>query len=149
MRHHYIKQNQTYHGLSQNNFKRLDQFHSGLDEALRVLPKFCTCRDLSAANTVTSLSKPLVKQAAPFALDASHANSLGISTPLASRLGKGQFVSFCSVFVPEQLVTIKTRLKEMTSVLTSHDASLKDVAVISKDLSKATVYNNTLEALEA
>ena len=38
LRHQYIKQNQTYHRLSENHLKRLDQFDDRLDNALRVLP---------------------------------------------------------------------------------------------------------------
>ena len=42
LRHYYIKQNQTYHRLTENRLKRLDQFDDHLDNALRVLPELCT-----------------------------------------------------------------------------------------------------------
>ena len=62
LRHHYIKHNQSYHRLSENRLKRLDQYDDGLDNALRVLPDLRSRRDLSASDTVTAIVKPLLKQ---------------------------------------------------------------------------------------
>ena len=149
LRHHYIKQNQTYHRLSENRLKRLGQFEERLDNALRVLPDLRSRRDLSAADTVTAVVKPLLKQAARYALDSSHTNALGISTTMANLVSKGALVSFNSVFSPEQLFNIKQRISAMTSAFTSHDRRLKDVAVISQDLSTAAAYDNDLETIEA
>ena len=77
LRHHYIKQNQTYHQLSENRLKHLDQFDDRLDNALRVLPDLRLRRDLSAADTVTAVVKLLLKQAARYALDSSHTSAHG------------------------------------------------------------------------
>ena len=130
LRHHFIKQNQTYHWLSENRLKRLDQFDYGLDNALRVLPVLRSQQDLSTANTVTAVLKPLLKQAAQYALDWSHTNALGISTTKANLISKGQLVSLNSVFSPEQVHNIKQKISAMTSAFTFHGCRLKDVAVI-------------------
>ena len=83
--------------------------------------------------------KPLLKQAARFALDASHINALGLSTTIASMIGKGQLFSLNGVFSPEKLFNIKNWISAMTSAFTSYDSRLRDVAVNSQDLSRAAV----------
>ena len=130
LRHHYIKQNQTYHRLSENRLKRLDQLDDGQDNALRVLPNLGTLRDLSAADTVTAVVKPLLRQAARYVLDSSHNNTLGISTTMANLISKGELVSLNSVFSPEQLYNIKQKISARTSGFTSRHRRLKDVAVL-------------------
>ena len=80
--------------------------------------------------------KPLLRQAARYGLDAYHVNALGFSTTMANLISKGLLVSLNSVFSPEQLHNIKQKISAMTSAFTA-DRRLKDVAVISQDLSTA------------
>ena len=127
----------------------MDQYDDGLDNALRVLADLRSRRDLSASDTVTAIVKPLLKQAACFTLDASHTNALGISTKMATMISKGQLVSLNSIFSPKELFNIPQKISAMTSVFTSHDRRLKDIAVISQDLSQAAAYDSDLEMIEA
>ena len=68
---------------------------------------------------------------------------------MATMISKGQLVSLNSVFSPEELFNIQQKISAMTSVFTSHDRRLKDIAVISQDLSQAAAYDSDLETIEA